>query len=323
MYAHKGYHIGDAWYFVDDDANIVHMFYLTEPMSGDGTPFVGHAISEDLLDWKRLAPALETGPPGAWDDLRICTGSVIKRNARYWLAYAATGTHDSSPEEPWRFQRAGMAVSDDLISWQKLPENPMTQAGPPYYEEMSTGQRKMVHWRDPFLFDTGEVVYQFLCARRNEGELATRGTVAVTRSTDMRRWEVLAPLEHDRVSEEMEVPQVYLINGRWYLVFCTLGRLLGPEFAKRFAGGPPERINLCMVGDSPLGPFHIHGTGQIVQYPPNYHFYAAQLVNFKGAWYLLATIHDGASEWISDPLPVYADGSGLHANLSSNSSPQS
>ena len=319
MYVHEDHHIGDAWYFVDHDADVVHMFYLTQATSGGGSPFVGHAVSGNLVGWERLAPALRTGPPGSWDDLQLCTGSIIKRDGRYWLAYAATSTTDSSPDEPWRFQRAGIAVSDDLIDWEKLPENSMAQAGGPHYEQISTGQRKMVHWRDPFLFENGEAVYQFLCARRSEGEVATRGTVAVTRSTDMHTWEVLAPLEHDQISEEMEVPQVYQINGRWYLVFCTLGRFLSPDFAQGFAGDLPERTNFSMVGDSPLGPFHIHGTGQIVRHLPEAYFSAAQLVNFKGEWYLLATVHDDASERISDPLPVYADETGVHASASSKS----
>jgi len=311
MYVHEGNHMSDAWYFVDD--NVVHMFYLTQPLGTPGPPVVGHAVSDDLGRWERLAPALRTGSPGSWDDLRLCTGSVIKRDDRYWLAYTGTNTTDSSPEEMWRTQRIGMAVSDDLLDWEKLPGNPVTHAGPPHYEEMSTGQRKMVHWRDPFLFDDGDAVYQLIFARRREGDIATRGTVALARSTDMRTWEVLPPLEHDRVAEEMEVPQVYRIDGRWYLVFCTLGRFLSPDFAQRFEGQIPERTNFSMVGDSPLGPFHIHGTGQIVRHGLDDYFYAAQLVNLRGKWYLLATVHDKEGERISDPVPVRADETGVHA----------
>lgn len=311
MYVHEGNHMSDAWYFVDDD--VAHMFYLTEPLGTPGPPFVGHAVSEDLVRWEKLPPALRTGRPGSWDDLRLCTGSVIKREGRYWLAYSATNTTDSSPAEMWRTQRAGVAFSDDLIHWEKLPGNPVTQAGPPHYEQMSSGQRKMVHWRDPFLFDNGDAVYQLICARRANGGVATRGTVALARSTDMHAWEVLGPLEHDRVSEEMEVPQVYRIDGRWYLVFCTLGRFLSPDFARRFEGQLPERTNFSMVGDSPLGPFHMHGSGQIVRHGRDEYFYAAQLVNLRGKWHLLATVNDKESERISDPVPVRADETGVHA----------
>ena len=114
------------------------------------------------MTWERLPTALHVGPPGSWDDLRLCTGSVIERDGRYRMVYSATGHEDSTIEEQYRVQRAGMAVSDDLTTWTKLPENPVTEAVAPYYERMGTGQRKMHHWRDPFLFDDGEVVYQLV-----------------------------------------------------------------------------------------------------------------------------------------------------------------
>ncbi len=206
-----------------------------------------------------------------------------------------------------------MAVSDDVGFWHKLPESPLTEACPPHYERMSSGERQMVHWRDPFLFEEGGTIYQLVCARRNDGEGDTRGTAALSRSADMHKWEILAPVEHDRMAQEMEVPQVYQINGRWYLVFCTLGRFLSPDFASRFRGVVPERSNFSMVGSSPFGPFHIHGTGQIVCHAPEDYSYAAQLVNFHGQWYLLATVQDNVSEWISDPVPVCGDDTGIHS----------
>jgi beta-fructofuranosidase len=311
MFKHEGHEIGDAWYFVDETTDTVHMFYLADPLDG-GKDFAGHAISKDLVNWERIRPAIKTGPPGAWDDLRICTGSTIERDGRYWMAYSATNLSDSSWEELHRVQRVGMAVSDDLMTWTKLPENPVSEAGPPHYEEMGTGQRPMVHWRDPFLLDQGNALYQFICARGNEGESGQRGTVAVSRSTNLRKWEVLPPLEHVRIADEMEVPQLYHIDGRWYLVFVTVSRFLTPEFATRFCDELPLRTNYSMVADNPFGPFRIHGTGQIIKHPPDKIFYAAQLVALEGQWYLLATEKDEDGSRISDPVPVYADEKGIH-----------
>ena len=320
MYTYENHMMHDAWYFVDDPTDTVHMFHLAEPLDG-GPSFVGHAISNDLVTWERLPTALHIGTPGSWDDLRLCTGSVIERHGLYWMANSATSLNDSTLDEQYRVQRAGMAVSDDLAKWTKLPENPVTEAVAPYYEGMGTGRRKMHHWRDPFLFDYGEAVYQLVCARRDQGPTGERGAVALARSTDMRAWETLPPLEHDRISDEMEVPQLYRIGERWYLVFCTLGRFLTPDHAQRFGDRPPERSNFSMVADNPFGPFRVHGTGQIIEHDPDEVFYAAQLVEFKGEWHLLATAKDDRGERISDPVPVYADETGIHA-VTSSSYPQ-
>ena len=300
----NGHYIGDAWYLVEGDT--IHMFYILPE-------FIGHAVSEDLFNWQEQSPVLRLNPSAAWDDLRLCSGSVIKHQGRYWMGYAGTCRADNPPDEVFRFQRAGIAVSDDLFNWEKIPENPVTEPDTTYYEQLSTGQREMSHWRDPFLFAHGDSIYQLVCARRNDGAVKTRGTVALAQSTDMHDWKILPPIEHDRVAEEMELPQVYFIEGRWYLVFCTLGRFLAPEVARRFKGTVPTQSNFSMVGDSPFGPFHMHGTGQIVSHPPDEFFYASQLVNFHDQWYLLATIHDDQSERISDPLVVHADEIGIHA----------
>ncbi len=320
MYTYEDHMMHDAWYFVDESTGAVHMYHLAEPLNG-GPSFVGHAVSHDLVTWERLPTALRPGPPGSWDDLRICTGSVLERDGRYWMAYSATSHRDSTLEEQYRVQRAGMAVSDDLTTWTRLPENPVTEAVAPHYEGMGTGQRRMHHWRDPFLFDSGDAVYQLVCARRDEGPTGSRGAVALARSTDMRTWDVLPPLEHDRISDEMEVPQLYRIGERWYLVFCTLGRFLTPEHAARFGDRLPERSNFSMVSDSPFGPFRVHGTGQIVEHDPDEVFYAAQLVEFKGEWHLLATAKDDRGERISDPVPVVADETGVHT-VTNSSCPQ-
>jgi len=320
MFTHDGHAIGDAWYFVDNPTDTVHMFYLAWPENEDGSynSFVGHAISKDLINWDRLEPVLRSGPIGSWDDLRICTGSTIEHQGRYWMAYSATSTKESTTDTIWdqyRVQRTGMAVSDDLTEWSKLFNNPTSEPDLRYYEGLSSGLRNMAHWRDPYLYDSSEQVYQLICARRLEGDVSQRGTIGLSRSKDMFEWEVLPPLEHDSVSDEMECPQIYEINGLWYLVFCTLGKFLSKDYAARFKNKIPERSNFAMVSNNPLGPYKIYGTGQIIIHPIDSYFYAAQLVPLRGAWYLLATIHDENPDRISDPVRVYADEIGIHQEL--------
>ena len=212
-----------------------HLFCLTKPAGSEHGWDIGHLVSRDLRTWDDAGTALRRGAPGAWDDKGLATGSVIEHGGSYWMAY--TGHHSGDPH---MVQRVGMAFSADLHHWEKIDRNPVTEAAPPHYELLSSGKRVMVHWRDPFLLADGERVLQLVCARRTDGDPTSRGTVGVAETRDMRRWTLLPPLEHDRTTEEMEVPQVYRIGGRCYLVFCTIAGdsrvpdMLSPSFTRRF-----------------------------------------------------------------------------------------
>ena len=307
MFSLEGRSIGDAWYYEADDA--IHMYFLTSVGDTKVGLDIGHAVTDDLVNWDYLGLALTRGSPGSWDDKNLATGSVIRRDGRYWMAF--TGHR---MKEPLFVQRVGMAVSDDLQRWQKLPENPISEADPEYYELVSTGRRTLTHWRDPFLFDAGTEVFQYVCARRTEGDVTARGAVGMARSTDMVRWESLPPPEHDRMTEEMEVPQVYAIAGRYYLLFCTHVVHLSPSYTSRFPGHAFRDTDYSMVGDSPLGPFRLHGTGEIMARAPATWFYASQLVSLKDEWFLLGTVRDDVGRTsISNPTPVVADETGVHA----------
>ena len=181
MFRLNGHSIGDAWYYEAGDA--VHMYFLTRPEAGAVGWDIGHATTRDLVNWEFLGLALTRGAPGSWDDKSLATGSVVLRDDRYWMAF--TG---HKIDEPLFVQRVGMAVSDDLVRWEKLPENPTSEADPAYYELVSTGERTLTHWRDPFLLDTGEEVVQYVCARRTDGDIFSRGTVGLARSGDMHNW---------------------------------------------------------------------------------------------------------------------------------------
>ena len=64
------------------------MYYLTQPLDDSGPRFVGHAVSDDLINWETLPAAIEQGTTGAWDDRKVCSGSVFQRDDRYWMAYS-------------------------------------------------------------------------------------------------------------------------------------------------------------------------------------------------------------------------------------------
>ena len=307
-----GNYIGDAWFFVDPGQQ-VHCFFLTAP---DSLPLeerwwnwdIGHAVSPDLVNWEYIGLALTRGPGDAWDSKKLATGSVIQRDGRFWMAYTGIRRDD-----PHLVQRVGMAVSDDLVTWSKAEGNPVTQADGVIYEKIGTGERAMGHWRDPFMLDAGDRVIQYVCARtKSDGQ----GCVAVATSTDMLSWQLEQPLTVDPMTEEIEVPQVYHIDGHYYLFYATFTRIILAEFRRQHPDHEFKNSDYSMVGPTARGPFSIHGTGDVHQKAPNP--YASQLVNFGGEWFLLGTVVQTANgagdDYITDPIAISVDETGIHAD---------
>ena len=82
---------------------------------------IGHAVSDDLVRWTMLDPALTLGPPGAWDRFRFRTGTVVAHGGRYHLFYGAS---------PDMIDRVGVATSTDLVRWERYPGIPSPRRTP-------------------------------------------------------------------------------------------------------------------------------------------------------------------------------------------------
>ena len=297
MLTHPGNHLGDSWYYVD--GNTIHCFYLTCPESIERHTSwdIGHATSPNLIDWAIHDIILRKGEPDSCDGRCPATGSVIRFKNRYWLAY----TGNWNGPQP----TVALAVSDDLFNWEKLASNPVTTIDPAYYDDTpAPAPRDWLHWRDPFLFEHDGVVYHYVCAKSNKGPVDERGTLGLAKTSDMVHWEVLPPPEVEPIAMELECPQVYEVDQRYYLIFSTARSLFSKAFRARHFNGGERWSSYAMVGPSPFGPFRIHGTGQII--PPDYHLqpYANQIVFWQGQAYLLGTVWNDKQDFICDPIPV-------------------
>jgi len=301
MLKHPGKLLGDAWFFVHDD--LVHCFYLTCPvgMPRHAVWDIGHATSKDLVNWTVLPIALHRGPTGSWDDC-LATGSVIRWNGRFWMAFSAGRT-----------ALVGIAVSDNLMTWTRHSENPVTNIDTRYYEEIGSGTRAIRHWRDPFLWTDGQWVYHYVCASKREGKPDERGALGLARTQNMSDWEILPPPQVDPVAQELECPQIHFANGQYHLIFSTITEFFSSRF---LAEHSPEELGwstYAMTGPTPFGPFHMESTGRIlpVDYPVQP--YACQLVFLNGKPYLLGMLVHPDGDAICDPIPVAFTDHGVRA----------
>ena len=103
-----------------------HVYFQTSPRpDGFDTMRWGHVVSDDLLRWTPLPPALE--PDAGGPDAHGCwTGCVIRDGGRFHAFYTGVGGPDG------RRQTVCRAESDDLITWRKDPANPLVVPGTPF-----------------------------------------------------------------------------------------------------------------------------------------------------------------------------------------------
>ncbi|MCC6629593.1 MAG: hypothetical protein IT340_19620 [Chloroflexi bacterium] len=203
--------VGDVEVFARGDAEL-HLFHLTLP----NHDLVQHAVSTDGLSWTALPPALRTGDPGDCDDDQIWTMSVTERAGRYYMVYTALARAESG-----QVQRTALAISDDLLTWTKHPGNPVGVADPRWYEAAWNGHGR-ISWRDPKPVQVGDTYYATVNARENAGPVLRRGCVGLLASTDLVEWEVRPPLFAPRLYYDLECPQVFALDGAYYLTAAVM-----------------------------------------------------------------------------------------------------
>lgn len=208
MYAPRGFglsEVGDIEIFPHGDE--LHLFHLTLP----NHDVVQHVVSIDGLSWQTLPNALRTGEPGDCDDDQIWTMSVSGHGGEFRMLYTALDRAGDG-----MVQRTALATSPDLLTWTKSPRNPVGEADPRWYEA-DPATSGSVSWRDPKPIRVGDTWYAAVNARTKGGPIMRRGCVGLLTSTDFERWEVQPPLFAPGRFWDLECPQVFTIDGTFYL----------------------------------------------------------------------------------------------------------
>ena len=126
-----------------------------------------------------------------------------------------------SRSEYGRVQRVGVARSADLYHWQRdTSDKYPLQASGSYYESRADEGRHWVSFRDPFFYRDPASGDRLLltAARVKQGPLIRRGCVGLARETEPDRFELLPPLHHPGIYDDIEVPNLFHLGGRYYLL---------------------------------------------------------------------------------------------------------
>lgn len=304
-----GLRIEDKWiwdFWLATHHGLYHVFYLQAPRSlGDAdlrhaNATVGHAVSEDLVNWEVQPQALGPGARGSWDGLATWTGSTIAKDDAWHMFYTGASMRDGVIT-----QQIGSAVSHDLISWTKRP-GPLLTADPRWYETHESNEWFEEAWRDPWVFEGNDGRYHALItARVSHGQSDGRGVIGHAASSDLGQWEVLAPLSDSGEFGHLEVSQLVEFDDRYVLVFSCQGDQVSEKRRARVGEEPVDATYVLEV-ESPLGPYRLREAQPAL--PPDY--YSGRLVqSFSGEWFWLAFRNFGDDGGfigeMSDPMPYF------------------
>ena len=301
----------DFWHIWNGDD--CHLFYLQAPRSLGSEHLrhhhasIGHAVSRDLRQWTVLEDALHPGREGEWDDLATWTGSVIRRADRWYMFY--TGIKRS---EGGLIERVGLATSIDLFDWKKVPDNPILEADPRWYEVLDLASWHEQAWRDPWVFQdpTNASFHALITARSRSGDPDARGVIGHARSWNLRDWEVLPPLAASGELGQLEVPQLVAFGKLYFLLF-SYSRSDIAESRIAHLTGPPQTGTFCVVTDGAFGPFDL-SDGYLLAGDANGSYYGGKLIEDRsGDLRFLAFKQYGPTGHfigeLTDPFPVTFD----------------
>lgn len=243
--------VWDSWYARHQGRHHAYFLHapraLGDPHARHHHAAVGHATSDDLTSWTLHEPALAPRATPAWDDLATWTGCVIQAPDGRWLMFY-TGI---SRTEEGSVQRIGVAISDDLHTWERSGDAPILIADQRWYEADPEKTFDGVAWRDPWVFWGEDGRWHMLVtASARDWPATTGGVIGHAVSDDLLTWEARPPLTTPGTHRCLEVPQIVRMDGQFLLLFSV------PRAETEGDENPLGDI-WCARADSPLGPFHL------------------------------------------------------------------
>lgn len=197
---------------------VYHLFYLRDwrdPKGyGEGTPWY-QVTTTDFVHFEERGEMLARGTREA-QDLYVFTGCVMEAQpaqagaGRFHIFYTGHNPYLRAAGQP---EQAVMhAVSDDLLTWRKIPEHTFTAPADRYEPH---------DWRDPFVFwnDEAGEYWMLLAARQKHGPSRRRGCTALCASTDLVHWQVREPFYAPGLYYTHECPDLFRLGDWWYLLF--------------------------------------------------------------------------------------------------------
>ncbi|PCH71605.1 MAG: hypothetical protein COC06_01340 [Bacteroidales bacterium] len=222
--AQNGY-VGDPMPYYNVDDNVYYLFYLQDWRNGGSTDHpIYCTTTKDYSSFSGLTQSIGTGESDS-QEAYLGTGSFIKNSEGKLYGFYTGHNGSLYPSE-----KIMLATSTDMRTFTKVPS--FTFEAPDGYDKNN--------FRDPCVYyDPTKSAYVMLITSIKDG----KGILARYISTDLKNWNIIAPLtDFDSDAEILECPDIFKMGNKWYLLFSRINR---DEHRKTF----------YRIADSPDGPW--------------------------------------------------------------------
>ena len=238
----------DTWIFPWEE--VFHLFYIEN--TGPPSDHIGHWVGTDLMHWEeRPSIPVTSGVAGDWNERGpTLTGMVVHHQGKFHLFAGSMPSGE---------QQTGLFVSEDLENWAPHPANPVLKAAGPHYLDHPVPPlfSSMLDFRDPFIWFRPEdgQFHALLHGRLPRWSHEHTGAVfAHMQSSDLIHWEHLPPFDAPTgLYEKTEVPDLFELDGRHYLLFTTRSR---GGIRLRTDGRQNADGTFYFISDTWDGPYH-------------------------------------------------------------------
>ena len=253
LYHPKNKYVWDAWYLPVGEK--IHVFHLqiAPPFHFSNFEPMAHAVSTNLLDWQGMPDILTPGDECPPKENRQCwTGCALWHDNRCWLFYTMRGTESKFGDNG---QAIGLATSEDSITFTRHPNNPVIAPDGKYYADENEPGAVAVDFRDAVILPApqGGWLAYFAAQTPQTADAPSRSVIGAAKSKDLTHWVLLPPVFTAKRQAVVEVPDVFFMDGKWYLTCLT-----GLGYLHSFSClTEPDNFygTIYAVADSPFGPF--------------------------------------------------------------------
>lgn len=250
----EGKGINDSWYCKEGDT--YHSFFLEYESKG-APQSCGHIISKDLKNWEYLGVVLAP-ESDTWYDKSIATGSVAKYNGRWYMLY--TG-HSSQTDKGETLGGLGVAVSDDLMTWERIGDGPAikrcwqeTEYGKGYPFEYEGKTVFCYPLADPYVYPepvNGEY-YIYVNSYAADRPINFRGATAIFKTRDFVTFKPHKIAVID-ICDRMETVQVWKHGDKYYMYAGCVAMKIDEKDAHKL--GKQINTNMIFISDNIDGPY--------------------------------------------------------------------